>query len=196
MNSKRPLLAARLAAISFWLLATAAQAATPEEIRLWLSAHNELRALHGAPPLEWSATLAASAQAYADSCPSGHSSTEYGENLAWITSVKPVDRVVRFWYDEEPRYDYHKASYSFDTGHFTQLVWRQTRRLGCGHATGCKTRLPNVWVCHYDPPGNYSGQFADNVLPGSGARPVGAPARGAGVGKGGQGSGWAPPEFH
>lgn len=188
----------RLALIPLCLgcLTTTALAATPEEARQWLAAHNEWRARHGAPPLVWSAALAASAQAYADSCPSGHSSTEHGENLAWITSPKPLERVVRFWYDEEPKYDYRKAAYSFETGHFTQLVWLRTQELGCGFATGCNTRLPNVWVCHYHPPGNYSGQFADNVLPPGGGQRDAPAARPVGRGRGGKETGWAPMELH
>ena len=40
-------------------------------------------------------------------------------------------------------------------GHYTQVVWERSRRLGCGVAT-CGGS--SVWVCNYDPPGNVLGQ--------------------------------------
>lgn len=38
-------------------------------------------------------------------------------------------------------------------GHFTQMVWRDTAKLGCGEAI-CNDTLPAA--CNYDPPGNYA----------------------------------------
>jgi len=48
------------------------------------------------------------------------------------------------------------------TGHFTAMVWKATRRLGCakGNCPG-----QNLWVCQYDPPGNMMGAFPQNVPP-------------------------------
>lgn len=46
-------------------------------------------------------------------------------------------------------------------GHYTQLVWANTREVGCGYST-CTTEddfLFEVWVCNYDPPGNVISQF-------------------------------------
>lgn len=46
-------------------------------------------------------------------------------------------------------------------GHYTQLVWANTRQVGCGYST-CETNdgfLFEVWVCNYDPPGNVISQF-------------------------------------
>ncbi len=137
----------------------------PQSEQEWLDAHNAHRARHGVPPLKWSRQLAQSAQAVADSCPEGHSKTPYGENIAWVSVIKSPTQITGYWYDEEPMYDYAKPGYSFQTGHFTQLVWKQTRALGCGQAKGCNTRIRNVWICHYDPPGNYQCQFAQNVFP-------------------------------
>ena len=49
------------------------------------------------------------------------------------------------------------------TGHFTQLVWTSTKEIGVGVAKGPKGN----WVvcCNYSPPGNYSGMYAECVLP-------------------------------
>jgi hypothetical protein len=40
-------------------------------------------------------------------------------------------------------------------GHYTQIVWRNTKSVGCAVARG---KGVEVWVCNYDPPGNYAGQ--------------------------------------
>ena len=44
-------------------------------------------------------------------------------------------------------------------GHYTQIVWKNTERIGCGKATSRQNGLFTVyWVCQYDPSGNYVGQ--------------------------------------
>jgi uncharacterized protein YkwD len=144
---------------------TAALAATQTEIQEWLQAHNNYRAIHGVDPVSWSETIASSAQDYADTCPSGHSGSSYGENLYWATNIRNRAVVVQGWYDENPLYDYNNPGWNPAAGHFTQVVWKGTTEIGCGFKTGCGGDWPNVWVCQYNPPGNYLGQFADNVLP-------------------------------
>ncbi len=139
-------------------------AATPDEIQQWLDAHNYFRGLHGVPNVTWSETVAADAQAWADTCPSGHSGSKYGENLAYATYIMSLQDVALMWYKEEPYYDYNNPGFSMDSGHFTQVVWKNTTQIGCGYKTGCVSGWPIVWVCQYDPPGNYLNQFADNVF--------------------------------
>lgn len=139
--------------------------ATPAEIQEWLDAHNKYRSLHGVPPVTWSATVAASAQAWADTCPSGHSSSGYGENMAFAGYVMSPTDVVGLWYSEEHLYPYGEPAWNPAWGHFTQVVWKSTTQIGCGYRTGCSGSWPNVWVCQYNPPGNYIGQFAANVFP-------------------------------
>jgi hypothetical protein len=50
--------------------------------------------------------------------------------------------------------------------HFTQLIWRDTKQLGCGVAN-CGGL--EYWVCRYAPPGNWNGEkpgvLAANVPP-------------------------------
>ena len=135
-----------------------------------LDRHNQHRADHCAPPLQWSAELAAVAQSWADSlkqagCAFEHSKqSPYGENLSFFApagSSRPDD-VATGWYNEVSAYDFTKGEFGFDTGHFTQVVWRGTKSLGCGQS---ECNGGELWVCNYDPPGNMAGAFKQNVRP-------------------------------
>ena len=86
-----------------------------------------------------------------------------GENLAGGTSgaLDPASS-TEMWYREVDQYDFRKGGFSMATGHFTQVVWAGTQRLGCGMTT-CKGL--DIIVCNYDPPGNVHGQYAANVKP-------------------------------
>jgi uncharacterized protein YkwD len=153
------------------LAVTAASGSAGEPARdasAFVDAHNRLREKHCAPPLRWSARIAASAQAWASSlrqrgCGLAHSGGRYGENLAAGTAgTLHPGVVVGMWYDELKRYSFRSGGFSAKTGHFTQVVWRDTREVGCGHAACNGLEL---WVCQYDPPGNVEGQYRENVRP-------------------------------
>jgi len=64
-----------------------------------------------------------------------HSTNGYGENLYWtsLTNPNPAD-VVRAWYNEISEYNWNYPSFSKQSGHFTQLVWKSTSELGVGVA--------------------------------------------------------------
>jgi uncharacterized protein YkwD len=147
------------------LLCALAYAGSGVDERALVEAHNRLRAKHCAPPLEWSKKIAASAQKWAGHlhqiCALQHSGGQYGENLAAGTSgMLDENRVVSMWYDESKHYNYKSGGFSMKTGHFTQVVWKETRALGCAK-TSCNGL--DVWVCQYDPPGNVEGFYRGNV---------------------------------
>jgi hypothetical protein len=48
------------------------------------------------------------------------------------------------------------------SGHFTQVVWRASRRLGVGRAVAGDGAV--YVVANYDPAGNMIGQYANNVV--------------------------------
>jgi len=92
-----------------------------------------------------------------------------GENLYWSWSSDPRwvvegEEPVRSWYDESKEYDYTREPVSADTGHFTQLVWSDTTKLGVGVTQSSKTGKFYV-VMKYFPPGNYVGRYRQHVLP-------------------------------
>lgn len=54
-------------------------------------------------------------------------------------------------------------------GHFTQIVWKSTKEVGCftytcDYLDTAKASNSPFTVCNYSPPGNYGGEYADNVL--------------------------------
>jgi uncharacterized protein YkwD len=129
-----------------------------------VEAHNRARRAAGVPPLQWSAQLAATAQSWANQlrrerCTMRHSrTTGIGENLAWAASqqLSPAG-VVALWVNEAPAYNRaaNTCAPGAMCGHYTQVVWRNTRFVGCGLA---ECGDSEVWVCNYSPPGNYSGE--------------------------------------
>jgi uncharacterized protein YkwD len=128
---------------------------TKEEAKAVLAYHNEMRAKHQAPSLEWDSALARIAQKYVDTCPFGHSDTPYGENLAW--GFKSMDLAAAAWYNEE--FDFDNATLEEDSGHFTQMIWMDTKRIGCGQNMECKgpSNTERAFACYYDPVGNEMG---------------------------------------
>ncbi|KAL8395992.1 hypothetical protein RB595_003432 [Gaeumannomyces hyphopodioides] len=129
-----------------------------------LNSTNAYRRDHDAANVTWNDTLARFADDYltkevTDKCEFEHSGGPYGENLA--IGYPSARSAVEAWGDERERYDFQKADFSEETGHFTQLVWRNTSDVGCGRRL-CGTK---GWylVCEYWPRGNVIGEFKDMV---------------------------------
>jgi pathogenesis-related protein 1 len=147
----------------------------PAELAGITEAHNVARAnvmpapATPMPPLTWDPALAEVAQLYAEECVFEHSGApNLGENLYANTGTSTPDAVVGGWVSEVADYDYDSNSCApdsqFGCGHYTQVVWADTLRVGCGVAN-CSTNSPfgssstwQHWVCNYDPPGNWVGE--------------------------------------
>lgn len=139
---------------------------TAEEKTLLLDLHNAGRR-NPSPPaadmkkLVWDESIAQAAQAYADTCPSYHSSTNYGENLAWGWPSRTAQNAMIGWYDEEKvLYNFVNNTCSGVCGHYTQVVWAATSKVGCGKKF-CSSFVRfleygsgHVYVCQYSTAGN------------------------------------------
>lgn len=134
--------------------------------------HNTARAEVGTPALELDDDLSAQALAYAEELASSGrfehspiSSREgQGENLwAGTQGAFSFEAMVAGWIDEKQFYVHAAFPYVSstgrwqDVGHYTQIIWRDTTKLGCGIASGTGR---DVLVCRYSPPGNFVGQYA------------------------------------
>lgn len=121
---------------------------------------NSLRVLHQVGPVQYSEAVNKSAQDWANKNIFGHSVTRYGENIALAPNfIKAVD----MWYDENKQYNYTRANYSPETGHFTQLVWKNTKYIGLGYINSKFNNM--LIVMQFDPPGNMLEEFGSNVFP-------------------------------
>ena len=155
------------------------RATSPADIKAYLDAHNSVRAKHGATPLTWSNNLASVAQNWANRCVFKHSGSKYGENLAAGSGDFSIPAAIKLWADEACKFECDKVLLnnkkpthfllaSYDPSHpqyshFTQVVWKSTKQVGCARAT-CNNLFQGwgpaqFYVCNYDPAGNVIGQF-------------------------------------
>jgi uncharacterized protein YkwD len=129
-----------------------------------LAVHNKFRTKHHAPKLVYSETLEKYAQKVSNTCKMEHSGGPYGENLAM--GYKNAGSAITAWYNEVKNYNYNSPGFSGSTGHFTQVVWKSTKEVGCGITT-CNGGTKFV-TCSYKDPGNMVGNnnlyFKQNVL--------------------------------
>lgn len=160
------MLAATLAVMLSAFIASTAEA----NRNAFLGAHNSYRAKHCTAPLAWSSNLASSAQSWANRLASEcrfalRHSKPVGEN-AWAGEGRSysVNEMVRAWYVEERNYSYGSARSNGRgiIGHFTQMVWAGSRKVGCGVAR-CGNK--SYAICQYHPAGNYVGHYHKNVKP-------------------------------
>jgi hypothetical protein len=137
-----------------------------------LAAHNRERAEIGVPALEWDAGLAADAanwaQALAETNSFEHSRADptdpdvQGENLwAGTRGAWAPEEMVGLWISE--KHDYRAGIFPAVSrsgklervGHYTQVIWRDTRKVGCAIARGARD---DILVCRYSTGGNVIGE--------------------------------------
>ncbi len=139
------------------------------EARL-LAAHNRERVALGVAPLRWDANLARAARSWADRLAAtgqfAHAPENpkdpQGENLwAGTRGRYTYEAMVDGW-AREKRYfkpgrfpDNSVTGRVADVGHYTQLMWRDTRSVGCAMARGVRE---DVLVCRYAQAGNWVGE--------------------------------------
>ncbi|KAK4257655.1 hypothetical protein QN277_007217 [Acacia crassicarpa] len=133
----------------------------------FLFAHNLVRAYKWEFPLMWDFELEKYARWWAgqrrSDCKLEHSFPEdgfkLGENIYWGSgsSWTPTD-AVRAWAGEEKYYTYatNTCEPGQMCGHYTQIVWKTTRRIGCARMVCDDGDV--FMTCNYDPVGNYIGE--------------------------------------
>ncbi|KAF1758027.1 hypothetical protein GCK72_014485 [Caenorhabditis remanei] len=126
--------------------------------------------------MKWDATIATSAQTYANSCPSGHSGAAgLGENLYYYWTTGTVSNLDSFGATASAAWEKEFQDFGWQTnlldltlfktgiGHATQMAWAKTNLIGCG-VKNCgpdaskrgMTRV--IVVCQYKPQGNFLNQ--------------------------------------
>ncbi|XP_068722772.1 venom allergen 3-like [Montipora capricornis] len=149
--------------------------------QMGLDKHNEFRRVHGVPSMTLDREMCDEAKAYAGRLAAQgtlkHASREErkgrGENLYYSCSSEDpgtTEDAVEAWYSEvcEPGYYFDRESNSGGTLHFTQLVWKESTKLGIGLAESTKDGMKCAYVvARYEPAGNMMGDFLENVPKGN-----------------------------
>nr|AAP45197.1 cysteine-rich protease inhibitor [Mus musculus]BAB03453.1 cysteine-rich protease inhibitor [Mus musculus] len=148
-------------------------ALTEDEKQTMVDLHNQYRAQVSPPAsdmlqMRWDDELAAFAKAYAQKCVWGHNKERgrRGENLFAITDEgMDVPLAVGNWHEEHEYYNFSTATCDPNQmcGHYTQVVWSKTERIGCGShfcetLQGVEEANIHLLVCNYEPPGNVKGR--------------------------------------
>lgn len=135
-----------------------------------LAAHNLERQQLGIEPLHWDVALATSAQRWADHLAASgrfehapeNAAEPQGENLwAGTPDSFSIESMVNAWAREKRFFrdgafpNNSTTGKVGDVGHYTQMVWRATREVGCARAAGERM---DILVCRYAEPGNYIGE--------------------------------------
>ncbi|XP_038235975.1 glioma pathogenesis-related protein 1-like [Dermochelys coriacea] len=151
-------------------------------IKKCVNAHNNFRSKVNPPAsnmfhMSWDSALAKSAKAWAKRCHFDHNVylkvrgkvhpnfTPVGENI-WTGSLSlfSVSAAISKWYNEVTDYDFETHYCTRMCGHYTQVVWATSYKVGCAvqfcpSVTGFKGLTNGAhFVCNYGPAGNYPTQ--------------------------------------
>lgn len=138
-------------------------------------AHNRVRKNAKPSPspelaeMKWSTDVESAALIWARNCSFSHDTRlnvlNMGQNIFASTFAHSAEDAVAAWADEAEDYDYslNQCATGKVCGHYTQIVWRNSLRVGCATVT-CLSNSPwkrNPWyltVCNYAEPGNWLGK--------------------------------------
>ncbi len=133
-----------------------------------LAAHNLERTELSVPPLRWNRRLAADAERWARVLAEANvlahapDTRRQGENLwAGSSGVYSPEDMVGLWAAEKSNYQEgifpanSRTGDLADVGHYTQIIWADTREVGCAIARG---EFADFLVCRYANGGNVLGE--------------------------------------
>ncbi len=153
-------------------------------IAAFVTAHNQARSgpldptpMPALPPVSWDPVLADSAYGYLVKCVATSSppalvdhnagrSTDYqalggsgyvGENIFGSTGSATPAGAVSSWMAEASQYNYNTSPIG-TAGHYTQVVWRASVRIGCAIVDCPNVTFHDTVLCDYAPGGNIDGQ--------------------------------------
>lgn len=138
-----------------------------------LTLHNGARAAVRMPPLAWDEALAKGAESYArdlarrsvfEHSKQPRGPAAQGENL-WTGTrgAYRYEEMAQHWIDERRNFvnapvpNISRTGRFRDVGHYSQIVWSTTTRVGCALASN---RRDDYLVCRYSPAGNVWGRRA------------------------------------
>lgn len=121
-----------------------------------LKAHNEFRVKHGVPTLKLSKKLCRFAEEWAKviaarGTPIHRNNSPYGENIfcSWNSNSNVIVKgwePVEHWYSEGCTHIFGKEPTTLKTGHFTQVVWNDSREFGVGQARN-RYKIIYLFIC-------------------------------------------------
>lgn len=157
-----------------------------QDMRDVLDIHNRERAAVEFPSLTWSNSLAAEAQNWAnhlttlgivcgpEGCKPVPPHGASNENIA-LGAVFPAEfgrtspaEYAQMWADEKVKYNDGQRS-GPGIGHYTAMVWKDTREVGCGFVAGAvpdelgRGGGTDFLVCRYNPPKGGASQAPLNL---------------------------------
>ncbi|XP_063966192.1 uncharacterized protein LOC129278036 [Lytechinus pictus] len=137
-----------------------------------VAALNKIRQKHSVPKLKQSDELERRAQEFAAKLAKkdefkNSDEKDVGENIAMHYNSASTEfsgqEVVDMWYKQIDKYDFKKPGFTSGAGHFTQMVWKNSKEYGIGKSITKEGKV--LTVAFFRPPGNVMRQFEDNVLP-------------------------------
>lgn len=157
---------------------------TSESAKLMLDYHNQFRAMYGAAPVTWDPELARAGRDHANKCQFNHDQVPkgMGNNIHSMAGSGGQFQVTA--HSTLDGYAAEFKDFNWDTydlgsnggpmvGHFTQMVWKSTTKIGCGWSFNCSPGQLGyqgfdagkafMSSCMYSPPGNNPSTARDNV---------------------------------
>uniref|UniRef100_A0A0B8RS09 Cysteine-rich secretory protein 1a n=1 Tax=Philothamnus irregularis TaxID=1899461 RepID=A0A0B8RS09_9SAUR len=120
--------------------------------------------------MEWYSEAASNAERWAYKCILDHSpdssrildGIQCGENIYMSSIPLAWTEIIQSWYDEYKNFVYGVGANPQGSviGHYTQIVWYKSYRIGCAASYCPSSSYSYFYVCQYCPAGNWNGLTA------------------------------------